>query len=542
MKLISHLNISFTAIIALSILNTNNAFAEVIPANLFTDNMVIQQQTDAAIWGQADVGEKVTVSASWGESASAITNDNGKWLVKLATPSVTTHSTNSYSLTFQGDSFPGKKLEVHNVAVGEVWLASGQSNMAFTIKKLKLTDQQRGEIELPLIRNYSVELNASSELATDTKGHWLSASKQTIADFSGTAFFFARHLHENLNVPIGIINSSWGGTPIESWLSKSAQQSHVVTQKKIVEMDKWNKNYTLEKAQTVYGKALTKWQKNRETAKQQNKKFKQRKPKLITPEARAHRYPGNLYAGMIHPVKPYSIKGAIWYQGEANSHSVEQATFYQTQLTQLITSWRNDWNNENMPFYVVQLANYRIAQVNPVETKQYWPVNRESMRKVVESVPNTGMAVAIDIGDANNIHPQNKMELGRRLALQTLANDYNKDVVPSGPLYRTYEIEGDSIILDFDYKGSGLAIKGSEQLQGFAIAGADGNYVWADANIITRRNGWKFWQEKQLVQVHSKLVNQPKSVKYGWADNPNKINLYNKDGLPASPFSTEKSL
>ncbi len=221
----------------------------------------------------------------------------------------------------------------------------------------------------------------------------------------------------------------------------------------------------------------------------------------MTRSSRLHRYPGNLYAGMIHPLKPYSIKGAIWYQGEANSRSVDQAEFYQRQLTELISSWRYDWHDAEMPFYIVQLANYRSPQVNPVENDQFWPITRESMRKVTGSVTHTGMTVAIDIGDAENIHPKNKWELGRRLALLALYNDYGHELVPSGPLFKSFTIEGDSILIDFDHKGTGLLAKGDTQLHGFAIAGDDG--------------------------------------KYGWADNPDTINLYNKEGLPASPFSTD---
>jgi len=509
--------------------------ADVNPAALFTDNMVIQQQADAAIWGWADPGEEVVVTASWGSSATALTSSDGKWFLTLTTPAAKRGGAQSYTLSFKGNN----RVEVENVLVGEVWLASGQSNMAFTIDMLKLDDEQLGNCDLPLIREYTVQKNPTPELAADTVGHWKIASKETIGNFSGTAWFFARTIHQSLNVPIGIINSSWGGTPIESWISKESQESHAATQQRIAEMDRWAANFSLEESQQRYEAALAKWEMDKAEAVRQNTEFKQRKPRLMTRSSRLHRYPGNLYAGMIHPLVPFSIKGTIWYQGEANSHSVEQAEFYQTQLTELITSWRNDWHDTEMPFYVVQLANYRSPQVDPVEHEQFWPVTRESMRKVTGSLAHTGMAVAIDIGDAENIHPKNKWELGRRLALLALHNDYGHKLVPSGPLFKSYSIEGDSILIDFDHKGAGLAAKGGTQLHGFAIAGDYGKYIWADAKIVTRSTGWKFWQKQQMIQVRSPLVSDPKSVKYGWADNPDTINLYNEEGLPASPFSTD---
>lgn len=512
-----------------------SAKADVKPAALFADNMVIQQQSDAAVWGWADPGEKITVSASWGERATTVTDESGKWSLTLQTPAAIPGSAQTYTLSFEGNN----RIDVENVLVGEVWLASGQSNMEWKIGNLKLNDEQIGNTDLSLIREYKVQRNATHEPAAETTGHWKITSGESIGNFSATAWFFARELHQSLNIPVGIINSSWGGTPIESWLSKEAQASHALTQARIKELDQWLKNHNPEESQIRFETALAKWQADKADAEQKNLKFTQRAPRLMTPESRAHRYPGSLYAGMIHPLKPYNVRGIIWYQGEANSHSVEQARFYETQLTDLITSWRTDWHTTDMPFYVVQLANFRAAQVNPVEHDQYWPVTRESMRKTTNSLEHAGMAVAIDIGEAGNIHPKNKWEVGRRLALLALHNDYGHKLVPSGPLYKSFTIKGNSLLIDFDHKGTGLVAKGDTKLRGFAIAGDDGKYIWADAKTITRSNGWKFWQKQQLVEVSSPEISAPKSIKYGWADNPDSINLYNKEGLPASPFSTD---
>ncbi len=515
-----------------------NVYADVKPANLFTDNMVIQQQANAAIWGWAEPGEKVTVSATWGESKSTVTDDNGYWLLQLKTPKASNDKT--YAITFKGNN----QINVENVLVGEVWLASGQSNMQWPVKGSSLPKEQRAQLDTSLIREYSVERTFKTEPASEVTGAWHLALGSAKEQFSATAFYFAHHLQQNLDVPIGIIHSSWGGTPIESWLAKEVQADHQPTQQSIAKVDDLLKNFDDKVAEKKHQAMLAKWQKAKQQAKQQHKVFTWKRPKRWTKANRLSKYPSNLYNGMINPLKPYTLKGTIWYQGEGNAHAIEQAKFYQTQLTALITSWREDFNNPDMPFYVVQLANFRAPQENPVEAKQYWPITRDSMRKATDNINNAGMAVAIDIGEAKNIHPKNKMEVGRRLALQALKNDYGYDIVAAGPLYKSFEIEDNAILIDFNHKGSGLMVNNttqgnkSEKLQGFAIAGEDGKYVWADAEIISQTNGWKFWQSEQIVKVHSPKIKAPKSVKYGWADNPTTINLYNEEGLPASPFST----
>lgn len=489
-------------LLLLACLSTSTASADVSPAKLFAENMVIQQQTDAAIWGSADPGEAVTVSASWGESATTVADSNGEWLLTLQTPDAIPGSAHSYTLSFKGNN----QIDFENVLVGEVWLASGQSNMDRTITSLDLSDEQVGDSNVPLIREYKV-YRESWFPADDTMDRWKIASNASTGDFSATAWFFARHLHRALDIPIGIVNSSWGGKPIEAFFSREAQESHALTHAKVAELDGRMENQVSEDSDAR--------------------------------RALLHRYPGSIYTRMIRPLQPYSLKGTIWYQGEANSNSAEAAIFYERQLTDLILNWRNDWHDAQMPFYVVQLASFRSPQVNPVEHDQYWPITRESIRKVTGNLDHTGMAVTIDIGTADDIHPRNKMEVGRRLALLALHNDYEHELVPSGPLFKSFTIEGGGVLLDFDHKGAGLVAQDSSQLSGFAIAGNDGEYVWAEANIVTRSNGRKLWQEQQFVQVQSPLVESPVSVKYGWADNPITINLYNEEGLPASPFSTD---
>ncbi|TRX53865.1 sialate O-acetylesterase [Thalassomonas sp. M1454] len=510
-------------------LTSFSAFAKVKPANLFTDNMVIQQQTDAAIWGWAEPSEKVTISASWGDSVTVSADKTGKWQTTLTTPVANNNKATPYSIEFKASN----TVTINNVLVGEVWLASGQSNMAFTIKALKLSKQQIGETNFPHIREFTVQKNASKSLAQDVTGNWTVANETSVANFSATAYFFAREIHHKLGVPVGIVNSSWGGTPIESWLSASAQSEHEATQKLIAQQDKWAANYNEKKQQDKYQQKLAKWKNDRNAAKTAGQKFKQRRPKQPQHPHTTQRYPSNLYNGMINPLKPYAIKGVLWYQGEANSKSVAKGNFYQTQLTSLINGYRFDWNKSDLPFYAVQLANFKKPQVNPVETEQYWPNTRESMRRATKALNNADIAVAIDIGDANDIHPKNKMELGRRLSLLALKNEYNQDVVSSGPSYQSAEVMDSKIKLKFSDVGSGLTTDDGKPLTGFAIAGSDGNYVWAEAKILPGIKG-----KQQFVEVSHPEISKPVAVKYGWADNPSTINLYNKEGLPASPFSS----
>ncbi|MDG2392952.1 MAG: sialate O-acetylesterase [Thalassotalea sp.] len=301
----------------------------------------------------------------------------------------------------------------------------------------------------------------------------------------------------------------------------------------MAKLDKWAANYNDEQQQAKYQEKLSKWKADRKQAKDTGNKFKQKKPKQPQHPHTTQRYPSNLYNGMINPLIPYAIKGVLWYQGEANSKSVAKGNFYQTQLTSLINTYRADWNNADLTFYAVQLANFKKPQVNPVETEQYWPNTRESMRRATQALDHADIAVAIDIGAADNIHPQNKMELGRRLSLLALKNEYNKNVVSSGPSYQSAEVVGSTIKLKFTEVGSGLTTNNGKPLTGFAIAGSDGNYVWAEAKVLP---GVK--DNTQFIEVSSSKVSAPKSVKYGWADNPSSINLYNKEGLPASPFSS----
>ncbi len=333
--------------------------------------------------------------------------------------------------------------------------------------------------------------------------------------------FFGRRLHRDLKIPVGLINSSWGGTAVEAWTSQTAQAG--IGQLAPVR-EAWEQKvaqYDPVAAQTAFEAQQAKWQAAAQAARQSGAKPPRRPTAPIDPRLDQNR-PANLFNGMIHPLIPYSIRGAIWYQGERNANSA-YPELYGLQLATLIADWRSRWQAD-FPFLWVQLPNFMQPQTEPVETSG-WVVVQEQMLKTL-AVPDTGMAVAIDVGEANDIHPRNKQAVGDRLARWALAKFYGRDLCPSGPLFKSAEPRNGSIVLNFDYACEGLRAQG-DALRGFAIAGADQQFVWADAKI-----------DGQTVVVSSAQVAKPVAVRYSWASNP-VGNLINGAGLPASPFRTD---
>ncbi|NQZ58105.1 MAG: sialate O-acetylesterase, partial [Lentisphaeraceae bacterium] len=447
----------FTAITALSA----SAMADIKPARLFSDNMVIQRETKAPVWGWADAGEEISVSGSWGEVAKTTTNAQGKWMVKLPTPK----AGGPFTLTFKGKNTIVRK----NVLAGDVWLCSGQSNMAWTVGQAMNPDKEAKAANFPLIRHFAVTRNSTQQEAKDCQGNWAICSESTVKTFSATAYFTGRELHKSLNVPIGLINSSWGGTRIESWTNEKSQGNDDSVQALLNSMKRWGKNYNKEKAQRKLQEALVDWKKKKEKAQVENKKAP-RRPRLQADPLKNANFPSNLFRGMINPLIPYAIKGATWYQGESNAKTHQQAQHYRVQLDRMINNWRNLWK-QDIPFYFVQLPNYRKAQTQALESADIWPVIRDSFFYVNANTANTGMATTIDIGEARNIHPINKQEVGRRMA-STILNQTYAIKTPTSPLYKSHKIDGDKIIVSFGFSGSGLLAKDAE-LKTFDIAGAD---------------------------------------------------------------------
>ena len=494
--------------------------ADIKPAQLFVDHMVIQREVKAPIWGTAEPGEQIKLKASWGATAETIADKEGNWLVKLQTP----EAGGPHSISFLGKN----QIVLKDVLSGDVWLCSGQSNMGWPIAKSKNAKLEIAQANFPLIKSFKVERNPSLEKTKVLQGEWQVCSPESAAEFSATAYFTGRKLHKELNIPIGLLTTCWGGTCVEAWTPWSDQSDDSFAQNRKNLLDEKAESYTPESAKAKYEKKLAEWNKKVSQA-TNNKKRKPRKPQLQTDPQLDQNYPGNLYNGMLYPLIPYAIKGAIWYQGENNSKSIASAKHYRYQLTQMIKSWQKSWEWE-FPFYCVQLPNYKSPQSQPVEKNNIWPFIRESFIFTTKNAPNTFTICTIDLGEAKDIHPKNKQDVGKRMASTILNKTFGKNT-PTTPIMKSYEITDDKFIINFDYSGSGLLAKGGK-LKAFAIAGEDKQFVWADA-VIVNKNGI------ESVVVSSSAVKKPVAVRYGWADNPVNCNLYSKEGFPASPFRTD---
>jgi sialate O-acetylesterase len=440
--------------------------------------MVLQRNKPLHIWGWADKGEKVTVTffnATYKATAAA----DGKWEVSLpARP-----AGGPYIMTIKGNN----TITLDNILIGEVWVASGQSNMEMPLNgwgTILNFEQEIKAANYPEIRLFQINHTTSTALQEDVvtwKGGWLPCTAENISQFSAVGYFFAREIYTHEHIPVGVIHTSWGGTVAEAWTS---------------------------------GESLKKMPAFADTVKM----FES----LPAPLA-----PGNpnkptlLYNAMLHPLLPYPIRGAIWYQGESNA---DRAYQYRELFPLMIKDWRKNWNTGEFPFYFVQLANFKDKKAEPAASD--WAELREAQLRTL-SLPNTGMASAIDIGDTKDIHPKNKQEVGRRLSLIARAQVYGEKIPYSGPLYASKMNAGNKITISFKHTDEGLLVKQGPALKGFAIAGADKQFHWAQAKISGAH-----------VIVWSDEVKNPVAVRYNWADNPDG-NLYNGAGLPASPFRTD---
>lgn len=473
-------------------------------------HMVLQQGMQCPIWGWADAGEVVTVSMD-GKSATATAGTDGKWSLKIGPFT----AGGPFDMTVTGKN----ALTLTDVLVGEVWVCSGQSNMQMNVRGVQNAEQEIAEANYPNLRLFSVPLKAAVTPQADVNGQWVACSPQTIPGFSAVAYFFGRHLLKTLNVPVGLIHTSWGGTPAEAWTEVSKLQADPEYKELFARWDKMIADYPA--AMDKYNnETLPKWREAVAKAKEEGKP-EPRRPNPPNGELSQHR-PGNLYNAMIAPLVPFAIKGAIWYQGESNAGRAYQ---YRKLLPTMISNWREVWGEGDFPFLIVQLANYMARRDQPGESA--WAELREAQYMATKALPNVGMACIIDIGMADNIHPVNKQDVGKRLGLVAEKIAYGRDVPYSGPTYESMTVEGKAIRVKFANVFGGLVAKGGEPLRGFAIAGADKKWVWADARI-----------DGDTVIVSSEAVPEPVAVRYAWADNPD-CNLYNAAGLPAVPFRTD---
>lgn len=481
-----------------------------LPA-VFTDNAVLQRDIPVPVWGWADQGEQVTVKV--GNQCKAATPDaSGKWTVKLDPLPVG----GPLTLTISGKN----TITLKNVLVGEVWICSGQSNMQMSVSGVVRAKEEIAAANYPKIRLISVPQRGTAAPQDDFKGSWVECSPKTVGGFSAAGYFFGRELFKNLDVPVGLIHCSFGGSSCETWIKRSVLAAEPCFKPMLERYDQQLASYNEAAAKANYEKQVAAWKKAVAKAKAAGKEAP-KPPRGPSDPHTNNQSPANLYNGMLYPVLPYGLRGAIWYQGETNAGRAYQ---YRTLFPTLIKSWRAEWQEGEFPFYFVQLANFMGTRPEPSDSA--WAELREAQSLTLK-LPATGQAVIIDIGEGNNIHPKNKQDVGKRLAVWALAKTYGKDVVYSGPIYKSHEIQGDKVVLSFDSLGGGLVAKGGDKLKGFAIAGSDKKFAWADARI-----------EGDKIVVSSPKVTSPVAVRYAWADNP-ECNLYNQAGIPASPFRTD---
>lgn len=486
------------AVAGLSFVVTWSGQAELRLPEVMSDHMVLQREKPLPLWGWAEPGQSVSASIN-GQSATAVAGESGKWVLELGEMS----AGGPYELTVTA----GEESKIlTDVMVGEVWLCTGQSNMDMRLVKIWDDEKIEAELQRDGLRLFRVERAEADEPQDSLDGHWSLCEPADARYFSAVAYFMGVHLQKELGVSVGLIHTAYGGTPAEAWTDRKL----LVDDPELVSItDRWDRRVA------KYNDELAAYASAVEAGQSHAKK----------PGDLPVRYaPGGLYNAMLYPLAPYAVRGAVWYQGESN---IWRAAEYRHLLTTMINNWRDLWGSPDMPFGVVQLASY----VNPprVPAGQYsWEELREAQLKVSQDLSHVGLAVTIDIGNPTDIHPTNKQDVGKRLALWALGTAYGHDIVYSGPTYTGFEIVDDKIYLSFEHVGSGLESRDGGKLTGFCIAGPDKKFRWAEAVI-----------EGDKVVVSEKKVKTPLAVRYGWDDNPSWANLINREGLPASPFRTD---
>jgi sialate O-acetylesterase len=506
----------------------SNTRADVKLHGLFTDNMVLQRDSTAPVWGWADDGEQVTVEFR-GKKVSTSAR-GGTWMVKLGK----LKAGGPEELKVTGKN----SVTLRNVLVGEVWIASGQSNMEWPMRASFNAQDDILPAKNPNLRLYTVPKLKANEPVKNVESAWKETAPGSVSNFSAVAYYFGLKLQKDLGVPVGMIHTSWGGSPAEVWIREPVLAANAGYQRDILD--------AYPPQQKKFEEAVAQWEKEQAEAKSEGKGFTKRRPS-------AGWKPSELYNGMIAPLIPYAIKGAIWYQGESNAGRAHQ---YRTLFPDMITNWRKDWGQGDFPFLEVQLAPFLAIKDEPAEST--WAELREAQLLATKVLPKVGMAVITDAGDPKDIHPIWKKPVGERLELAARAIAYGEKINYSGPVYRSMKVKGDKVVLSFDHVGAGLGgmqihsdkVPGAENpqgialkynsgkgwlnfpLAGFAIAGEDRKFVWARAEV-----------EGDKVVVSSPQVSKPVAVRYGWADCP-VVNFACSPGfqqpvLPASPFRTD---
>jgi sialate O-acetylesterase len=472
----------------LTVLTAAASAAVRLPA-LFTDHMVLQRDLANPVWGWAEAGEQIAVVLGE-QTKKATADDNGRWRVVLdPLPAGGPHK-----IVVEGNN----RLVIEDVLVGEVWVCSGQSNMAWTVSRTYSSDLTGLTSDYPQLRMITVPRVGTQEPQDDFDGDWQVSGPDTVQDFSAVGYFFGRVLHQALDVPVGLIHDSWGGSACEAWVPRPLLEKDARYQPLI---ERW---VAIEKENT-----------NR---------------RALDGNAR----PGNLYNGMLHPIIGYGIRGAIWYQGESNASRAYQ---YRHLFPLMIQSWRDAWKQGEFSFYWVQLADFMAENDEPMDSA--WAELREAQTMTL-SLPNTGEAVIIDIGEGDDIHPRNKEDVGERLARWALAQDYNIDIAHQSPTFQSMQRDGNRVVVTFDHTRGGLMSFDTQEVTGFEIAGEDRQFVNAQAEVVAKTEDGKNIpvEKRNQVVVRSDKVANPVAVRYAWANNP-QCNLRTVLGLPATPFRTD---
>ena len=512
-----HFRRLFTLLLALNtLLLSDAAQAELWMPKLFGDHMVLQRDAPAPVWGRAEPGATVTVAVAGGgnhQSHTATAAADGAWRVVLDPLS----PGEPITLTIEGDG----SIEFSDVAVGEVWVCSGQSNMQWSMWATMNQDLDLLSADKPALRFITVANPGSQAPREDFPGVWERSTPAAARQFSAVGYHFGRRLQEVLGVPVGLIDNAWGGSAAEAWTPRARMTGNPVFASEEKQWAQRDQQADTDKEANDFEGAMQWWRS--QVTKAESKGW--RPPERPTPRGwlLGNQRPGNLFEARVAPIAGFAVRGVIWYQGESNAG---RAANYRELFPLMIQSWRDAWGQPKLPFYWVQLADFKAESPDPQDTG--WARLRESQTMTLDRLPDTGQAVIIDIGEGNDIHPVNKQEVANRLARLALAKDYGFDLHHESPRLKAFEVTGSKAIVTLAPLGSGLKAVDSNEIKGFAICGEDRKWRWANAKLLGEGR----------VEVSHPEVAEPVAVRYAWGDNP-VVNLYTKERLPVTPFRTD---
>jgi sialate O-acetylesterase len=509
MKLIKTLPLYLLALTLVSA-----AHAELKLPAIISDHMVLQQKQSNPIWGWDSPGTKITVTFA-GQTKTAETGPDGRWQVKLDPLPA---SDQPQTLTVTGS----EKREISDVLIGEVWMCSGQSNMQFSLGNDWNGDVEAASSKLPNLRLIKVPAVGTQEPQKDFKGKWKATTPETCVGFSAVGFIFGRYLHNTLGVPVGLIDNSWGGSWAEAWVRRESLEKDPRFKSLMESTVKKETELSDPAEKAKYDEQMAKWKEEAAKAKAENKRAPA-PPSSPQQWLTGNSRPGNIFNGVVHPTIGYSIKGVIWYQGESNAGRPRE---YRDLFPFMIEQWRKEWQQGEFPFYWVQLADFMAEKKQPGQSS--WAELREAQTMTMK-LPNSGQAVIIDLGEGKDIHPRNKHDVAARLVRWALVKDYGMTMPYRSPEFKSMEINGRKVTVNFDCFGDALRTFDVPDAVGFAVCGEDKVWHWAKGSV----------KGDNKVELTCDEVEKPIAVRYAWADNP-VCNLFSQHGLPVTPFRTDK--